>query len=169
MSELLEAHGWFDVCCENPDGSLAWEDHFPNMATTAGLNHILNTEFVSGTQVTTWYVGLISNVSFSSLSAGDTMASHGGWLEGTSYSETVRQTWSPGSASGGSVSNSTTMNFTTNASGVALYGVFVVTDNTKGGTVGTLWATGAFSQVQSPTNGQVIKVTYTVTLTATSP
>jgi hypothetical protein len=152
----------------NPDGSIAWTDDIHNMATTAGLNHMLNTEFGGGTQSTTWYMGVINNSGFSGLAAADTMSSHAGWTEYTSYSESVRQTWTAASAASGSTSNSSTVNFTVNASSTSVYGFFLVSDSTKSGTTGTLFATAALTTVQSPTNGQVLKVTYTITLTATN-
>jgi hypothetical protein len=165
----VQASGRFDIVCRNPDGSVAWEEHIPNMAVTAGLNHILGVEFGASTQITTWYAGLINNSGFSALNSADTMGSHAGWSEYTTYSESTRQQWVPGAASGGTISNSSTMNFTVNASSTSVYGIFVASDSTKSGGSGTLWATAAFTSVQSPVSGQVINVTYTVTLTATSP
>lgn len=156
--------GKFYLECYNPDGSLAWKEEFPNGTTTAGLNSIESVYFAAGSQITTWYLGLIDNAGFSSLNASDTMGSHGGWAESTAYSESVRQTWSPGAASGGVITNGTAASFTMNAT-ATIKGAFLTSSNTKGGTTGTLWATGAFDSNQAVVSGQVLKVTYTCTAT----
>ncbi len=102
MDQKSRFRGYFDFVCKNPDGSVAWEERgVPNGTTTGGLNSILGVYFNSGTQLTSWYAGLIDNAGFSSLNAGDTMASHANWTENEDYAESTRRAWSPGSASGG--------------------------------------------------------------------
>lgn len=154
--------GRFDVECRNADGSLAWRDSFPNGTTDAGINDNLAVYLASGTQKTTWYLGLIDDSGFSALNVTDTMASHTGWTESTAYAESVRQTWTPGAVAGKSVTNSSSPTFTMNAT-VTIKGAFLVSSNTKGGTAGTLWATGAFSAEQSLVSGQTLHFSYTCT------
>ena len=154
--------GWMDCQCVNEDGTIAWEEHVPNMVSTAGFNYLLDAGFHSGTQVTAWYQGLIANGTIT-LAAADTMGSHSGWTEFTSYSESTRQQWTVGAASGGANTNSTAVTFTINATGSQVYGFFITSVNTKSGTTGTLWCTGAFSQVRYPVTGQAMKFTYTIT------
>lgn len=137
----------------------------PNLVPTVGLNHALSITLAAGTQVTTWYAGLVANSGFSAFAAGDTMSSHAGWTEDQNYTEANRQTWTPGAVSGGVVSNSTSMNFTMNAT-TTIKGGFLVSNNTKGGTSGTLFAEGAFSANQAMSSGQVLKITYTSTATS---
>jgi hypothetical protein len=144
----------------NPDGSLEARGDFPNGTTLAGINDILGVYLASGTQNLTWYLGLINNTGFSALSPSDTISSHPGWVELTTYAEGVRPTWVPGTPSGQSVTNPTSATFTINAAGT-LAGAFLVSNTTKGGTSGMLWATGAFGTPQAVTNGQLFKVTYT--------
>lgn len=173
--DALEEHGvqvggyiTFEVC--DPDGTIVRRGRCKNGVTTAGLTHILNTQFAAGTQVTQWYFGVIDNSGFSALSASDTMGSHAGWTElgsaggASKYDETARQAWSP-TVTAGSASNGTVATFTMNAS-VACYGAFITSSSTKGGTTGTLWATAAFSSVQNLVSGQTLKLTYTCTATA---
>lgn len=149
----------------NPDGSVAWDEAlYPNGATTAGLNYLLDTGFRGGTASSNWYVGLINNSGFTALSASDTMSSHSGWSETTGYSNSTRVQWSPGAASGGSVTITTAMAFNINAT-VSVKGVFVVDNSTKGGTTGTLWATAVEDTARSLSSGQQLQVYYTVTLT----
>ena len=89
------------------------------------------------------------------------MSSHAGWNEFTSYTEGNRVAWGPGSASSQSVTNSTPATFNINGSGT-VKGVFIVSNNTKSGTAGTLWATALFGADVPVTSGDQLKITYTV-------
>lgn len=131
--------------------------------TTEGFNYLLNAGFRGSTQISTWYMGLISYSATAALSKADTMSSHTGWSEFTSYDESVRQTWTAIAAAGGAITNTTTVAFTTTGSGNQLYGFFIASNSTKSGTTGTLWVTGAFSTTRFPTAGQVLRFTYTIT------
>lgn len=133
-----------------------------NGIATVGMNHILESEFNGGTQVTAWYCGLINNAGFSALAAGDTMASHAGWVETSSYDEADRPEWTAGTAASRAITNSVTMDFTISAT-VTIKGIFISSDDTKGGTTGTLWSTAAFGSNVSLVDDDVLKVTYTIT------
>lgn len=155
--------GIWHVECLDPDGTLAWEENVHNMVTTAGFNYLLDAGFVGGTQISTWYLGLITYAATTALAKSDTMASHIGWTEFTSYSEATRQQWTVGAASGGSNTNTAAISTTINATGSQLYGAFICSTNTKGNASGTLWSTLAFSTTRYPTSGQVLRFTYTLT------
>ena len=61
-----------------------------------------------------------------------------------------------------SISNSvTSADFNITASGT-IHGIFVTSDNTKSGTTGTLWSTAPFAAPLSVNNGDLLKVTYTL-------
>ncbi len=125
-------------------GVIKWETTIENLVTTAGLNYLIGCALASTTQITAWSLGLTSTSP--TVSAGDTAASHGGWTEVTAYSQGTRVTWTPGSVSGGSVDNSGSVaNFSINANGTAIGGAFLISNNTKSGTTGTLYAAGAFT------------------------
>lgn len=158
---ILGLKGKYVVEHLDRDGKLIKEYEFPNAIVDAGMNALLNAMFDSGTQFTTWYIGLIDNASFSALNNADTMASHAGWIECTGYSESVRQTWTAGSAASRSITNSSTVNFSINAT-KTVYGIFIATDSTKSGTTGTLWSTAAFGSTVSVQSGDSLRVTYTV-------
>lgn len=132
-----------------------------NGIVDVGVNSLLDVGFRNQTQISTWYMGLVDNSGFSAFAAADTMGSHSGWNEFTNYSESVRQTWSPAAASSRSISNSTAVEFSIDGSGT-VKGIFVTSDDTKSGTTGTLWATAAFSSNVSVVNGDVLKITYTI-------
>jgi len=143
------------------DGQVLSQFTIPNGIVDVGLNSILEIYFHSGTQITTWYLGLIDNSGFSALAAADTMASHAGWTESTAYSNANRPTWTAGTAASRSITNSSTVDFTINAT-ATIKGIFVTSNNTKGGTSGTLWATAAFASTVAVSNGDTLKITYTV-------
>lgn len=138
-----------------------WEDLCYNGITNVGKNSLLDVYFNSGTQITTWYCGIIDNASFSALAAADTMSSHAGWIEFTTYSQANRVTWGSGAASSQSVTNGTAMQFDITGS-ATLNGIFIASNNTKSGTSGTLWATGSYSSTVPVTSSDVLKNTYTI-------
>lgn len=151
---------------EDEDGNrlLKQKDSFDNGVTNIGKNSQLDVLFNSGTQITTWYLGQIDNAGFTALAASDTMASHGGWVEFTTYTEATRPIWAPDAAASEQITNSVAVNF--NITGTAtLHGIFVTSDNVKSGTTGTLWATAAYAGTIPVANGDLLKITYTVSAT----
>jgi hypothetical protein len=142
-------------------GQLLGRFRVPNGITDVGMNTLLDVMFHGVSAITTWYIGLVNNSGFSSFANADTMASHSGWTEFTSYDEANRVTWPEDAAATRSISNTTTADFTISATGT-LHGIFVTSDNTKSGTTGTLWSTAAFSSNVSVVDNDVIKITYTV-------
>jgi hypothetical protein len=158
----MNLKGKFHIVHRNLDGDLKGIYDFPNGIVDEGLNHILDTQFHGSSQITTWYIGLVDNVAWSAFADADTLASHAGWTEMTDYSEGNRVTWVEDAAAGRSITNTTTADYTINATGNAK-GIFVSSNNVKTtGTTGTLWSTAAFSSVVAVANGDTLKVTYTV-------
>lgn len=143
------------------DGKLHEKHDITNTIMNVGKNALLDSFFRNQAQPSTWYVGLVDNTSFSAFSASDTMSSHAGWIEFTSYDESTRVAWSTSAASSQSITNGTTADFTISATGT-LKGIFITSVSTKSGTTGTLWSAGAFSSTVSVADNDVIKVTYTV-------
>jgi hypothetical protein len=161
ISQDFRAKGKFRIEHRNKDGKLLGIYEVPNGIVDVGLNHILDTEFNGGTPITTWYIGLIDNASFSALAAADTMASHAGWIENNDYTQSNRVTWTSGAAASRSITNAVTCDFSMNAT-KTIKGIFITSNNTKGGTSGTLWSTAAFGSTVSVNNGDTLKVTYTL-------
>lgn len=169
-ASMLGVGGHFIVECYGPDGELKWEDTAENSVTGVGLNSLMNVYLGAATQITAWYIGLVDNAGFVSFSSTDTAASHSGWSEvaGANYSNSTRVLWTPGSASAGSVVNGSTADHNMiNGSSLTVKGLFLISDNTKGGTTGTLFSTAAFTGGnQAVNNGDTLKVTYTVGATS---
>jgi hypothetical protein len=123
-------------------GARRWQDDFENLVVNQGLDDLLDITLSGGTQDTTWFVGLTDGTP--TPAAGDTLASHAGWVEVTDYDETNRVAWVDGGVSGASVSNSASPAvFTISANGTTVGGGFLAGVNT--GTAGRLYAVGAFS------------------------
>jgi hypothetical protein len=86
FTSKASAGGVYTIQCVGADGQVKWEQNTPNLVVNQGLQDMNTTYFNSGTQVTTWYVGLITGPgSGTTIAAGDTLASHAGWTEFTDY------------------------------------------------------------------------------------
>lgn len=136
---------------------------FPNDITNEGKNTLFEVMFHDGTQIanSSWFIGLISNSGYSALAATDVMSSHAGWNEFTGYSQATRVAWGAGAAASQSITNASPATFDINAPGT-VKGVFVVSQSTKGGTTGKLWATALFAADVPVSNGDQLRATYTV-------
>lgn len=147
---------------------LVWADDFENLVTTAGKNKYLDATLKTGLATPLWYVGLIIGpASGNTYAAGDTMASHAGWLESVQYSGSTRPAWTPGAVAAGSVDNSAAKAvFTIAGTPTNLAGCFMVdvTANSPGNT-GTLLGEGNFST--GDRTGLQVGDTLSVTVTAT--
>lgn len=154
--------GRWEVECRGPDGKLKWRDHIDNLVVNAGLNYLLSIGLAAGSQITSWYVGLMSGTP--TPAAGDTLASHSGWTEISDYSGS-RKAWTPGSVTSQSVDNSgSPAEFDINGS-ATVGGAFLA--SAASGTSGTLYAAGAFSGGnKSVGNGDTLTVTSTFTQAA---
>ena len=155
--------GRFQVKHADKDGNVKATYDFPNDIVNVGKNTLFDVMFSDGTQIaaSSWFIGLISNSGYSALAAADTMSSHAGWTEFTGYSQATRVAWGPGEPASQSITNASAATFDINATGT-VKGVFVTSNSTKGGTTGTLWATALFSADVPVTNGDQLRVTYTV-------
>lgn len=142
-------------------GKLIYVDHFKNLMMDVGLNDMLDSYWGNASHLI--YVGL-TDATPTSPAAGDTMASHSGWVEDQNYSEGVRQTLSVGTAASKSIDNSAApATFSMNAT-TTIGGAFLTDSNVKGGTTGILIAAGDFSGGnRAVINTDVIEVTVTLT------
>lgn len=166
MEANANIKGRWAVVCKDKTGAVKWTDVIENLVTNAGLNYLLDTGLSGGSQSTSWYIGLTS--ASPTAAAADTMSSHGGWTEVTAYDESNRQTWSDGGVSGQSVTNSgSPAVFTISTNSTDVGGAFLVSNNTRGGSTGTLYAVGAFSAGnKSLDDGDTLTVTATFTAAA---
>lgn len=134
---------------------------FKNGIVDVGKNSLLDIMFRNQTQIAAWYFGLVNNSGWTAFADADTMGSHSGWTEFTTYNESTRVAWGPDASASKAITNGTVATFSITGS-ANLKGIFVASNSTKGGTSGTLWSTAAFGSVVPVNNGDQLKVTYTV-------
>ena len=120
-----------------------WTESQLNLVTTVGKNDLLDKYFSGSSYTAAWYCGLISSVSYSTIAAGDTMASHAGWTEAgptnaPDYSGSTRPALAFAAASAGSKATSAASSFTFSAAGT-IKGMFGTSNSTKDGTTGILY------------------------------
>jgi hypothetical protein len=147
-------------------GQLAWAEDFDNIVVTVGKNILLDSTFKTGVTSPTWFVGLVDGGSAPTYAAGDTMASHAGWTEFTSYSEGTRSAYvSDAAISGGIMQNQVQKaSFTISGNGT-LAGGFMVNNSTKGGSTGTLFGEANFGAGnRAVLTNDVVLVTVTITV-----
>lgn len=126
--------------------------------TNYALDTILDTFFLrSGSPPTALFMGLVDFTNFTAFDPSDLMATHPGWQELTTYSQATRPQWLPSLSAGQQLSNPVPTVFTMNSPS-SVYGVFLSTDNVKGGTAGILIGPGALDLVQVLQSGDPLKV-----------
>ncbi len=157
----LRPQGVFLIKHYNKAGKLIGVYRVPNGIVDVGMEDLLGVYFQASSQSTLWYIALVDNAGFGAFAAADTMASHAGWAEGEDYTEGTRPQWTVGAPSSRQITNAVTVDFSINATDT-LRGIFITDDNTKGGAIGILWATAAFSSTVAVTSGDTLKITYTV-------
>ncbi|GMU26129.1 MAG: hypothetical protein AMXMBFR16_10340 [Candidatus Uhrbacteria bacterium] len=152
------------------DGEVVHSEEGFNTITIEGKNKMLDVAFHNTTQIATWYIGLVDNSGAGAFAEAHTYAGIGGtngWNEFVSYTEGTRGEWTEGAASSKSITNSTAVTFSINASGT-VKGICLVgggtnasgkADNAGGG---TMWTEAAFTSPVSVANGDSLKITYTI-------
>jgi hypothetical protein len=167
--EKALAGGVFTVTCYDKDGNLKWEETNPNLVVNEGLQD-MNTKYFKGvTYTAAWFIGLVTGPgSGTTFAAADTLASHVGWTENTSYSGNRKAaTFGTATTADPSVISNTaspaqfTMNGTTTIGGAFLCSVAT-------GTSGILFSASDFQAPgdRSVVSGDVLNVTYTFNLDA---
>jgi hypothetical protein len=167
--EAAKATGKYTVECFDKDGNLKWKAETPNLVVNVGLQYMAGSALTSTTQITTWYLGLYGAGSSNTPAAGDTMSSHIGWTEDTTYSNANRPTATLAAATNAnpSVVTNSASPATFNINGTTtIGGAFLTSSNTKGGTTGTLFSAADFQAPgdRSVVNGDTLNVTYTFSL-----
>jgi hypothetical protein len=169
--ETAQATGVYHVECHDKDGNLKWTADSKNLVVNVGLQYMAGTALTSVTQITTWYLGLYGAGASNTPAAGDTMSSHAGWTEVTTYSNAnrVTATFATATTANPSVVTNSASPAVFNINGTTTVGgAFLTSNNTKGGTTGTLFSAADFGSPgdRSVVNGDTLSVTYTFSLAA---
>ena len=164
------AGGVYKVQCVGADGHVKWEEDMHNLVVNVGLQDMVNTYLDAGTQITTWYLGLITGPgSGTTIAAGDTLATHAGWTEFTNYTGNRKTAvFSTPTTADPSVTSNTASpaSFAITGAGGTVAGAFLASAAT--GTTGILFSASDF---QSPgdrvvVSGDTLNVVYTFSLDA---
>lgn len=162
--ESLVAKGRYEVWCIGPDGKEKWRDTIENVVTTVGKNDFLDKYLKGAAYTQTVRMGLAGT---GSKVAGDTQASHAGWLEvGLANLPTYtgnRKSVTMGAAAAG-VSTSPVQAFAMTGAGT-VSGCFINNGGsaTIDDTTGVLFSAGNLSAGDKiVTNGDTINVTYSL-------
>lgn len=134
------------------------EEHTHNLMPNEGMTHVSGVILKGASQVSLWYVGLYEGAYTPVLT--DTMATFPGLaVETTAYTSGTRPAYAPGTVTNGNVDNaSTPTDFTMNAA-KTVYGGFISSASTKGGTAGVLISAVRFATPKVVESGSVLRVT----------
>jgi len=171
--EAARAMGKYFFECYDKDGNLKWTAESKNLVVNVGLQYMAGTALDGATaRITSWYIGLYGAGASNTPAASDTMSSHAGWTENTTYSNSTRPaaTFAAATNANPSVVTNTSNKAVFNIDATATVGgAFLTSNNTILGTTGTLFSAADFQSPgdRSVVSGDVISVTYEFRLTAT--
>lgn len=158
----MKTHGRFIVECRDAEDKVRWTEVSDNLVVTVGKNDMEAKYFSGSSYNASFFVGLKNT---GTALAADTMTSHASWTENTTYSNGARPTFTAGTPASGAVSNSgSPAVFNINGT-TTIFGCFITTDSTKGGTTGILFSASDFASSRAVLSGDTLSVTYTLTLT----
>lgn len=165
------AGGVYRVECHDAQGNLKWSEEMSNLVVNVGLKDMNDKYFTGVSYTAAWYLGLYGAGGSNNPAAGNTAASHAGWVEVTAYSNATRPACAFGAATTAdpSVISNSASPAVFNINGTATVGgAFLISNNTKGGTTGTLFSAADFSAPgdRSVANGDTLSVTYSFNLDA---
>ena len=169
--EKLRGGGVFTVECRDKDGNVKWIEKSKNLVVNVGLAYMNESFFKGSSYTAAWYVGIYGAAATNDPSSADTMSSHAGWTEVTTYSNATRPAATFGAATTADpslIANSAAVaQFNINDS-ANVGGAFLTTGDLPGGTSGVLFSA---SDCAAPgdrvvQNGDVLSVTYTFSLDA---
>lgn len=142
------------------DGNLKWEEYAENIVVNEGLNDLLD-KYLKGAAYTAAHYVLLTDGT-PTPAAGDTLASHAGWVEVTAYAGD-RKALVLGTVAAQSVDNTASKaSYAINANGTTIGGAGLATVAT--GTAGVLYSVAAFTAGDKGLDdGDTLNVTVTCT------
>ena len=169
FGESAKGGGVYHVECLDKDGNLKWEADMTNLVVNTGLQDMNNKYFKGSTYTASFFLGLVTGpASATTYAAADTLASHAGWTEFTSYSGSRKAvTFGTPTTAAPSVIDSTGSPSSFAITGTAVVaGAFICT--VASGTSGILFSEADFDSPgdRSVVNGDTLNVSYTFSLDA---
>lgn len=135
-------------------------EEIDNLVVNQGLNHILGVEFNGQTQITNWFLGLFQG-NYSPVASDTAATLPGNATECSSFTSPTRPAWQEAAPSGQSITNSANPAIFTFNAPVTVYGAFLTSSSTIGGTSGTLFAAAQFASPKAVANADQLLVSYT--------
>jgi hypothetical protein len=143
------------------DGEVIDEFSDHNLVTNEGLNATLNIMLGAATQITSWYIGLFTG-NYTPVATDTATSLPGNSTECTGITASSRPQWLCSAAIGQVISNALSKaTFTFNAT-QSIYGGFLVSTATIGGTGGTSFSAAQFATPKNVVNLDQLLLTYTV-------
>lgn len=169
--ELAVARGVFTFELFDKHGNLKLVSQRKNLVVNTGLQNMAGTAFDGVTlRITSWYMGLYGSGATNSPASTDTGASHPGWVEITTYTQSGRPqaVFANATAANPSVisnsANKATFDFSTTG---VLGGAFISQISTKGSNTGTLFSASDLTGGDiNFVNGDSLQLTYSFSLAA---
>jgi hypothetical protein len=170
FAEGASGGGVFTVTCYDSEGNQKWVDMGHNLVVNTGLQDMNTKYFKGSTYTAAWYIGLINNTSASTtFSGGDTLDTHAGWEENSSYSGNRPQVTFGNAtlADPSNINNAASLATFTMTANATISGAFLC--NVASGTSGLLFSAADFQAPGDRTvvSGDVLNVTYSFNLDAT--
>lgn len=138
----------------------------PNLVVNEALNDMISDYLKSGTPPAAWYVALFSgDVTVAATWTAANFVSNA--TEFTNYTEAVRQTWTAGTVASQAVNNNASpAAFTLDTGGGTVRGGALISDSTKSGTSGVLYAATRFAQDRVLLAADVLSIKYALSMTS---
>lgn len=137
-------------------GRKKWEDKAYNKVVNVGLQHILDAVFTGGTQVGTWYMGLLSDTAITSTK---TLANIS---QATECSNATRPAYVEARTNQTLTNSANKSTFTINKDATTVEGAFLASSNDMNGTSGVLMSAALFAGgTKVGDSGDKLIVTYT--------
>lgn len=174
----LDLSGTFDIEYWYKEKLLDSFNKSNNVANQA-KNRFLDISFYRVPKITSWWMGLIDNINYTSVAITDVynqINGTNGWIEFTNYTDTnnannatTRPLWNTDIASGQAISNTTIKSLFDITGNGAIRGIFLVggapnaqtkNDRTNGNAI--IWASAILSDIYPIVAGAQFKVTYTI-------
>ena len=148
----------------------AWEKEGDNLITTEGLAHILNVALGTTAKPAGYFLALFSGAAAPAANwtaAGFAATANEITSMSEGYTAATRPTWTPGTATSGSIDNLTTVASVTIATAASLNvtGAALLTNSTRGGTGGVLVSASKYAAARTFQNNDTYDVGYRLNLT----
>lgn len=144
------------------DGRVIEEFEDCNLVVNEGLNALNDIMFFGATQITAWYLGLfeanytpVATVTAATIAAAST--------ETTAYASSTRPAYVPAASSAQVTTNAASRGDFVFSATKTIYGGFMISNSTKGGTSGKLFAAALFGTPKSVVSGDELLLTYQFT------